>query len=772
MGKKDLKIAFGIGLASVLSLSAVVSSAEIIRLGAPSAWSRDAGKIVFTPAADGSARIEHTGEHDWAVRYSQSLDVRPGDVFELSGEADIAEDAGFLASSAQLAGADGKVVDYMHAWKAIRQSGAFTNVFMVPPRTKSLIVRLTGSKRSRLTVRNVRLARTERRVIDLFKGKTLENDRIRVTVRAIDAALEVTDKRTGRTWTPVATVTKGLIATADGATVPDGVAVRLFDTADFRSFRAEFRLDAAGDLAVTVDGEFPVPENRPVEFPAPFASRAGDRMIIPMNEGMGFPVDEDHEGLGRSWGYSGHGLCMSFFGVTEDATGAGWMAFVETPDDMCAWARRYAGLWTLGPAWTGSWGTFAYPRRIRYRFLDRGGHVAMCKAYRAEAKARGLFKDFNAKARERPNVDRLLGAANVWCWDGRPLEVISNLHAVGIDRILWSGGGSPENVKAIAALPKTLVGRYDNYQDVPTPELVREGLRKDLGPIGSAWPGDVAWTSPTGGLADAWGVQAKDGRWLYFARMCDMRAPDHARRVIREELKNRPYTARFIDTTVAAPWYECRHPDHPMRRADSRRWKMELLRVVGDEFGLVVGSETGQDASVPYCDYYEGMMSIGPYRTPDAGRRMQEVWTNAPARTVKYMVGERYRLPLWELVYHECVCAHWYWGDHVGKTPELWRKRDLFNALYGTMGLYMFNRRMWNEDKDKYARSYRTTSPIARGTGRCEMLDHRFLTPDRAVQQTVFANGMTVTVNFGDRPFALPDGTVVPPSDVVVGRRK
>ena len=106
------------------------------------------------------------------MRYSQSLDVRPGDVFELSGEADIAEDAGFLASSAQLAGTDGKVVDYMHAWKAIRQSGAFTNVFMVPPRTKSLIVRLTGSKRSRLTVRNVRLARTERRAIDLFKGKT------------------------------------------------------------------------------------------------------------------------------------------------------------------------------------------------------------------------------------------------------------------------------------------------------------------------------------------------------------------------------------------------------------------------------------------------------------------------------------------------------------------------------------------------------------------------------------------------------------------------
>jgi hypothetical protein len=43
--------------------------------------------------------------------------------------------------------------------------------------------------------------------------------------------------------------------------------------------------------------------------------------------------------------------------------------------------------------------------------------------------------------------------------------------------------------------------------------------------------------------------------------------------------------------------------------------------------------------------------------------------------------------------------------------------------------------------------------------GYAEMTDHRFLTPDRSVQQTRFANGVVVTVNFGDKPFKLPDGT-------------
>ncbi len=40
------------------------------------------------------------------------------------------------------------------------------------------------------------------------------------------------------------------------------------------------------------------------------------------------------------------------------------------------------------------------------------------------------------------------------------------------------------------------------------------------------------------------------------------------------------------------------------------------------------------------------------------------------------------------------------------------------------------------------------------------MLSHRWLTADHAVQQTEFANGVVVTVNFGDQPFTLPSGNV------------
>jgi hypothetical protein len=56
-------------------------------------------------------------------------------------------------------------------------------------------------------------------------------------------------------------------------------------------------------------------------------------------------------------------------------------------------------------------------------------------------------------------------------------------------------------------------------------------------------------------------------------------------------------------------------------------------------------------------------------------------------------------------------------------------------------------------------RSYRTAADAARATAYAEMLSHRWLTDDRAVQQTEFANGVTVTVNFGDAPYQLPGGS-------------
>jgi hypothetical protein len=86
---------------------------------------------------------------------------------------------------------------------------------------------------------------------------------------------------------------------------------------------------------------------------------------------------------------------------------------------------------------------------------------------------------------------------------------------------------------------------------------------------------------------------------------------------------------------------------------------------------------------------------------------------------------------------------------------------DLFNILYGTPPMFMFNRKLWEAQKERFVQSYQNTCPYVRATGYSEMTDHRCLTPDRNVQQTTFANGITITVNFGETPYRLPSGATL-----------
>lgn len=171
-----------------------------------------------------------------------------------------------------------------------------------------------------------------------------------------------------------------------------------------------------------------------------------------------------------------------------------------------------------------------------------------------------------------------------------------------------------------------------------------------------AWPDQVV-INATGDWERGWGVLGKDGMWYYCAVLCDSLALPFAKNRTELELQTKHYRGRFIDTTTASSWRECYSPDHPMTRRESKVWKMKLLELFSKDFNLVVGSETGHEAAVPYLHFFEGMMSLGPYRVADAGRNTQQVIYDVPEQITKYQLGHVYRLPLWELVYHDCVVS-------------------------------------------------------------------------------------------------------------------
>jgi len=777
---RQSSIAFCLWLAA--TIFTFVCSADIVTNGGFESglagwrplWTRDAkaGTLALddTTAHAGkfSARIEHAGQQDWSLEPAFRVPVQAGEIFELEAWLKVQGRGGSVTLCVPTHDAQGNALNWSYGERSLHDSADWQQVrtrFIVPPGVAEIQPRLMGFGPLTVWVDDFSLERAgrinTRPPPNVPTTLSLTNASLEISLNTSHATLTVRDRRTGERFEqrPVANDVILIGATAQ----LDQIQLKLLHITSDQEIAGSIRIERDAPeftIELAAQGELP----GALRFPHPFASHPGEYLVVPMNEGISYPVEDRSIEPFSLVAYGGHGICMGFWGVTDGTRG--YMAILETPDDAAIRIERPDDLLAIAPQWEAQHGQFGYTRRLRYIFLDRGGHVAMAKRYRAYAQQIGRFKTLEQKRRENPNVDLLVGAVNVWCWDPDAVSVVKELQAAGIERILWSNAQSPEPLRALNDLG-VLTSRYDIYQDVMDPANFPK-LRWQHGDwVTAAWPADIIRTA-SGDWLRGWGVEGKQDEWYYCGVLCDRRALDYAARRIPAELVTHPYRCRFIDTTTAAPWQECYQTNHPMTRTDSREWKMKLLNCVSHDNQLVTGSETGHDAAVPFLHYFEGMMSLGPYRVPDAGRDMARIWTNAPERVVKFQLGHQYRLPLWELVYHDCVVAQWYWGDYNNKLPMLWDKRDLFNVLYATPPMFMFDRARWQENRARFVQSYRNTCPLVRRVGYSEMTDHRFLTPDRSVQQTTFANGVTVTVNFGDIAFQFPDGKLLKPTGFLV----
>ncbi len=727
-------------------------------------WSRTgdgAVERVADPVHTGAwaAHVQYPGQQDWSLPQAAALDVQPGDIFELTGWIQLRGE-GRATLSVILYDAQQQPLSWSFGGTTVRETGPWQRLssrFMIPPGVARITPRLMGDGPSEVWLDDVSLIKTgtldQLRARDLPHQLTISHAELEVTLRPDQATLAVTDRRSGHAYHQRADTAPILLSAGARDARID---FQLLEPGNMLTIHGTIRLEpAAAEFVVELQAEGPMRE--PLKFPLPFATEPGEYLIMPVNEGMSYPVDDPSLEPMRYHLAGGHGLCMAFWGATDLAHGL--LAIVETPDDAAVHVTRQDGRLCLAPEWVPQKGQFGPARKIRYVLLDDGGYVRMCKRYREYAQQIGLFKTLAQKRAENPHVDLLVGAVNVWCWDRPGPEMCAEMQRLGIRRILWSNHSQPAEIQKLNDM-NVLTSRYDIYQDLMDPANLPKLGYAHPDWTSEGWPHDIVLRAD-GSWEPGWAVQDKEGNWYSCGVLCDRVALDYARRRVSAELATHPYRCRFIDTTTASPWRECYSSDHPMTRTDSKRCRMELLEYISKTCGLVTGSETGHDAAVPYVHYFEGMLSLGPYRVPDAGRQTLRIWDEVPEPVGKFQTGHFYRLPLWELVYHECVVAQWYWGDYNNKLPALWQRRDLWNALYGTPPMFLLNREIWRQNRDRFVQSYRTATPVARATGYSEMISHQWLTDDHAVQQTKFANGVEVTVNFGQQPFTTSDGTVI-----------
>ena len=177
--------------------------------------------------------------------------------------------------------------------------------------------------------------------------------------------------------------------------------------------------------------------------------------------------------------------------------------------------------------------------------------------------------------------------------------------------------------------------------------------------------------------------------------------------------------------------------------------------------GLVSGTETGHDAAVPYRPLFRRHVEPrARIACPTPGRDMQTILeTSAGAGR---QVPDR---PLLSPAALGTGLPRLRRGPVVlGRLQQQAARRCGTGATSGTRSTARrrcscSTRNSGEANRDRFVQSYRTAAPVARATGYAEMLSHRWLTADHAVQQTRFANGVTVTVNFGDKSYAPPRRT-------------
>jgi hypothetical protein len=737
-------------------------------------WTRqsDAGQAVIETNGDRTAVcIHHSGSNDWSFQQALPLTVEPGDLIEMEAFVRITN-GGAASICVSLWDSQHQNLGWSFGDRNVHGSMDWRQLrsrFIVPAGVVSVIPRFIGYQASTTWMTGFKVFRTPHYMATMA-GKlpselSLSNSVITVGVTPGSASFSVKDHRTGRLWTQWVDRSDFLFTKVEA--LPGQLLFDFLDVGSGLTGKGRLVLDREKpEFTVHIVSQGVMESS--LAFPHPFVSRANDRLIIPMNEGISYPADDLSVSPMTLIAYGGHGICMAFWGITDGSEG--YSAIIESPDDALIEILRHEGLLCIRPLWEAQKGEFGYSRVLRYTFFNKGGHVAIAKRYRQYAKDRGFFKTLAEKRRENPNVDLLMGAVNVWNWDADPVAMVREMQSAGIEHILWSRGGGAAALKTLNELG-VLTSRYDIYQDVMNPGNFPLLQWCSSEWTTNAWPDGIIHGAD-GQWVHGWGVEAKAGGLIDCGVICDKLAPEFARQRIPADLASNPYRCRFIDTTTAAPWNECYDSRHPMTRTESRVWKMKLLDYVSHDMKLVTGCETGHDASVPYLHYFEGMLSLGPYRVPDAGRNMDRILEVVPENVAKFQLGQRYRLPLWELVFHDCVVAQWYWGDYNNKLPALWDKRDLFNVLYGTPPMFMFNKELWQQQKARFVQSYKNTCPWVRSVGYSEMTDHRFLTSNRDVQQTEFANGTVITVNFGKAPYRLPDGSSLPPGGyhVATGR--
>ena len=434
-----------------------------------------------------------------------------------------------------------------------------------------------------------------------------------------------------------------------------------FEGSDIRAYTRISAEKISGDLRfeMRIEGDQPG-EIAFAAYPSPWEAQDGSGLftVLPRMQGeLVLPGSALTVDKGKIYERTAY---MPMFGQT--AEGHACLAVYDTPCD----ASYDFALGRVTPLWRPSLGTVRYQRRMLYSFMQ-GDYNDIALRYRRYVKEKGNLITLKAKAALNPLVERLAGCPVIHTGiavhispDSRyymPDDPEHNDHFVSFDeragqiRLLKKKGLR----KAYTHFDGWGVRGYDNLHPSPLPPSPiaggQEGMRRLMDAVRECGYlfgihdqyRDYYFDAPHFTLDEARqnldGSHSHNHIWYggHYAYLCAEKAVEYVKRnyTLLERMGIVPDSS-YLDVFSLAELDECFNPKHRMSRAQSVMRRRECLDWLTSR-GISPSSEETLDCILP----------------------SQVLCHHAPFNSDDLAGGDVKPIPLFNLVYHDCVVIPW-----------------------------------------------------------------------------------------------------------------
>lgn len=530
-----------------------------------------------------------------------------------------------------------------------------------------------------------------------------------------------------------------------------------------------------GLCKIKVTGDIPVPE-----------LKKDDRLLLPVDEGIAIKVGKKYKKGELDIDNIGGGFCSREGTVSMiiiERNNKFLLISLDSGLNASYYAKREDGQYNL------------YISCDTEHEVVYGIFPSLAEACFAYKKIKNINpKTLSQKLEKLPEISKLIGGGIFWMWndnynevmyadydtDLSPavgddiLQVAEYLHSNDVEKAMFGIFFDEDSVytKDLYSKYGYLSTQYDNYNDVLNPELldlIPKNRYKNCGYTKRRtidYPNGIMLDKDKN-MALAWELMGLDKKYHPQNMLCPSVAAKRMREEIPQIIEKYPYyKGRFIDV-YGGFLAECFSEQHPLSLKECLNVKKQAFDFLG-EIGLIAGTEDGFEDLADNIVYAEGLHSPIYFRIENAGRNHAKIYDDEQCKHIKTnMLDPECRVPIWQLLYHDCVISFPYWGDSTESSIELINQKVLYACLFGCPPLYSFSMKDFNKIKKDIVESYKKISKVFEKVALLPMTGYDVLTDDYQIQRTVFGDKYEIVVNFSKKDYDYK-GTVVRSQDFIM----